>query len=293
MPPEATDTGTDNVEDTSVNDAPAEGIVTDEKDGVTSEEIAAALGPKYKTAVPAEEKAVADKDEEVEDANDKTKENVEQETETKEKTAPKPAKEVKQEVATDTDAPDFSLTVEDAEGTSYKINSIEDLPEDFTPKNNRQIIQILQDLSKAEGEKAKYETDQQTQAVEADKAERVASIQEGWNSEIKDLQAQKRIPTGADNERIAQVYKYMGEENAKRMATGKPTIGSFEDALDKLETIEGRAAKVEADKTDKEQARKNGGLVGGSSAMATSTTPVYKAGSAKNVNQALRAQGLI
>lgn len=295
MENEATDTSTGAEQDTSSTGETAEGTVTDETGGVTSEEISAALGSKYKTVAPAKEESETEEEDKT-NADDETNEDAEQETEAEEETPVKPAKEDKQEVIADSDAKDFSFTVEDANGTTYKIvpgDSIEDILKDFEPKNNGQIIAILDQLREAKDAQAKYETDQQTQAAEADKAERVANIQEGWNSEIKDLQAQKRIPTGTDNERIGQVYTYMGEENAKRIAAGKPTIGSFEDALDKLETIEERAAKVEANKAEKEEARKNGGLVGGGGSMTTATTGAYKAGSARNVNQALRAQGLI
>jgi hypothetical protein len=294
MPPE-TSTGAEAAADTSNTGEPAEGTVTDESGGVTADEIKSALGPKYATVAP-----VADKEEsgtEVEDADNKTEEDAEQETEAEEETPAKPAKTGEQEVTTATDGKDFSFTVEDADGTTYKIapgDNIEDVLKDFNPKNNGQIFSILEQLREAKDNQAKYEADQQTQAAETERAERVTAIQDGWKAEQKELQASKRIPAGKDGEeRIGEVYKYMADENARRIAAGRPTIGSFEDALDKLENIEGRQAKVEADKAEKEEARKNGALVGGASATNVVTTPVYKAGSARNVNQALRSQGLI
>jgi hypothetical protein len=294
MPPETIPTAAEAAADTSSTGEQAEGTVSDETGGASAEEIAAALGPKFKTVAP-----VADKEEteEVENADDKTEADAEQEAETEEEAPAKPAKADEQEVAADPNVKDFSFTVEDADGTTYKIapgDNIEDVLKDFNQKNNGQIIAILEQLREAKDSQAKYEADQQTATAEAEKAERVTAIQEGWKAEEKDLQATKRIPAGKDGEeRIGAVYKYMADENSKRLAAGRPTIGSLEDALDKLENKEGRDAKVAQDKADKEEARKNGALVGGASATNVTTTPVYKAGSARNANQALRAQGLI
>lgn len=200
------------------------------------------------------------------------------------------------EADTTTNTQDFTLQVEDASGVTHKIEKIEDLPEDFEPKNNRQIIEIISNLQKLEGDKAKYETEQAEAAKTAEIAERSTKIQEGWQDEIKQLQADKRIPTttkGVDNERVSEVYEFMKTENDNRMKAGRPTIGSFEDALDKLENKEAREAKVEKAKDDKETARKNGGLVGGSSAPSSTQAPVYKSGTARNANEAIRKMGLI
>lgn len=277
-------------EDTSNTGESAQ--VTDETGGVSQEEISAALGPKYSAVTPAKE-AEESEGKEVEGEGEATAAEDEQEVEEE-----APAKTDTQEVAA-TDGKDFSFTVEDANGTTYKVSpgdSIEDILKDFEPKNNGQIIAILDQLREAKDSQAKYEAEQKDEADQADRADRVANIQQGWNDEIKSLQADKRIPVtvkGKDNERVAEVYTFMAAENTKRIEAGRPTIGSFEDALDKLENIEGRQAKVEADKAEKETARKNGALVGGSSAPASNAVPVYKAGSARNVNQALRAQGLL
>lgn len=196
----------------------------------------------------------------------------------------------------DATIPDFSFTVKDANDVSFKVNpedSIEDVLADFDPKNNGQIIAVLEQLREAKEAKKAYEDTQAKETADTATKARIQSIQDGWDSEVKNLQAEKRILTKDADARIAEVYKFMGEVNTKRMAANQPTINTFEDALDKLESKEARDAQVVQDKADKETARKNGGLVGGSSAPASSGTPVYKAGSARNANQAIRAMNLL
>lgn len=251
-------------------------------EGVTEQEIADALGstgikikPEAKPVVPAEDEP----DEEV----------------VPEKPAPvvlavEPVKPL------DANTPDFSFTVKDANDVSFKVNpedSIEDVLADFDPKNNGQIIAVLEQLREAKEAKKAYEDTQAKESADTATKERIQSIQDGWDNEVKNLQAEKRMPTKDADTRIAEVYKFMDEVNTKRMAANQPTINTFEDALDKLESKEARDAKVTQDRTDKETARKNGGLVGGSSAPASSGTPVYKAGSARNANQAIRSMGLL
>lgn len=264
-----------------------------EKEGTTPEEVAQVLkgsGMKLPAAPKVEEEKPADEPAEEEDAE--PKEPAEEEVTPPAKTPEAPA-EVTPEAKV------FSIEVQDANGVTFKItagDSLEDALKDFEPKNNGQILQVLRDVEKMEADKARYDADQITEAETAAKSERIAKIQEGWTDEIKELQAQKRIPENgkdSDNTRVAEVYKFMSEENGKRIAANKPTIGSFEDALDKLENKEAREAKVEADKTDREIARKNGGLVGGSSAPASNAPAAYKAGTARNSADAIRKLGLL
>lgn len=287
--------------DTGAADVP--GTVTEETGSVTAEEIAAALGPKYRTVAPVKEttkEEVKDDDAESEtDEDTDTESSDNKQDDTERPTKAKPVNAKNQEVASDPNIPDFSMTVTDEDGVTFKIAAGDDLDEALADANitkTSKIMSIMRQLDKLEAQKSDYEADQQKQA-DADKhTEAVANIQKGWDDEIKSLQAEKRIPTtakGADNERVAEVYKYMAEQNDARIKAGRPTIGSFEDALDKLENKEAREAKVEAAKTAKDEARKNGALVGGSSAPATSGTPVYKAGSARNSGQALKALGIL
>lgn len=293
--------------DTSNSEEAAEGTVSDETGGVTQDEIDAALGPKYKTVAPeAKDEKDADKESAVDDTQDEEGDDDsgddagdtgDSSDEAGVSGDDKPADSAKTEVASD--EPDFSFEVKDANDVTFKIapgDSVEDILKDFEPTNNGQIIAVLDQLREAKDNQAKYKAEQENKAAEAETTQRIADIQKGWEAEIKSLQADKRIPTtakGVDNERVAEVYQFMSEENDKRIAAGRPTIASFEDAFDKLENREAREAKVRAEKDAKDTARKNGGLVGGSSAPASNSVPVYKAGSASNSTQALRAMNLI
>lgn len=185
-----------------------------------------------------------------------------------------------------TDTPQFTLEVEDAEGVTHKIEKIEDLPEDFEPKNNRQIMEIISNLAKLETEKSQYETEQAEAAKAEENAKAVETIQEGWKQEFKELNI-------TDEARREEVMEFMSKENDKRMEANKPLIRTVEHALLSLEKVEAKAEADEKAKADKETARKNGSLVGGSSAPATSKPPVYRANSARNANEAIRSLGLI
>lgn len=191
----------------------------------------------------------------------------------------------------------YSFEVTDANGVTFKIPvgaTMEEVLAEFEPKNNGQVIDILKKLGELEALKATDDAKEADETSKTEQAQRASEIRQGWATEEKDLQAQKRIPEGKDGEkRVADIYKFMAEENDARMKAGKPTLNSFEDALDKLENKEARNAKVAADKKEKDDARKNGALVGGSSAAVTTATPVYRAGSAKNANAALRSMGML
>lgn len=194
------------------------------------------------------------------------------------------------------ETPSFSVEIEDANGNKFNIGSLQDLPRDFEPKDNVQVMEILQQLQDLKNEKTSWESKRVETEQAAEKAQLVTNIQAGWDKEIATLQGEKRLPIGSDGkstERTNQVFKFMSEENNRRAANGIPLIQSFGDALDKIELVERREADKKAEVDAKELARKNGGLIGGSSAPATAGKPTYKAGTAKNANQALRTMGLL
>lgn len=194
--------------------------------------------------------------------------------------------------------PTFALDVEDAEGNTITINpgdNLEDVLKDFEPKSNGQIFQIIKDITRLEGEKSAWEAEQTTAAQEAERQEAIANVQATWEAEIAALQGEKRLPVGADGkstERVDEVFKFIAEENQKRHEAGRPLIQSFEDALDKIELREKKEAEVQAAKDEKELAKKRGGLVGGSSAPATSGGKTYSGG-ARTANEAIRSMGLL
>lgn len=197
--------------------------------------------------------------------------------------------------------PSFALEVEDASGNKITINPEDDIEEalkDFEPKSNGQIFKIVTDFLEKKAEAKAYEQDQTTKTAEAEQAQKIADIQTGWDKEAEKLQGEKRLPVtvdGKENERLNEVYKFMFEQNQERIEAGVPPLQTLEDALNKMELQEKKAADVEAAKKAKEDARARGGLVGGSSAPASSnSTPTYRAASgAANANQALKSIGVL
>jgi hypothetical protein len=184
----------------------------------------------------------------------------------------------------------YSFTVEDANGVTRKIsagdNLEEVLGEDFELKNQAQAMEIMRRMDKVEAQKADDDKKAQEDAAEAENAKAIEDIQVGWNNEFKDLDIN-------EEGRREEIMKYMSQENDKRQADGKPLIRTVEHALLGLEKQEAKAAEDKAAKDAKDTARKNGALVGGSSAPAAPASNVYKAGSARNVNEAIRATGLL
>lgn len=195
------------------------------------------------------------------------------------------------------ETPTFTVEIEDANGKKFTVSpddNLEDVLAEFEPKNNGQVLQLMRTLDKLGNEKAAHEASQAEEAEAAARAEQVTGIQAGWDDEIKRLQGEKRLPLDAKIEdRKTAVFKFMAEENEKRQTENRPLLQSFEDALDKLELKESKDAQVAEARREKEDNKKRGGLVGGSSAPATSSAPVYKSGMARNSNEALRAMGLL
>lgn len=198
-----------------------------------------------------------------------------------------------------TEAPTFALEVVDANGKSFTINpgdSLEEVLADFEPKNNGQIIQLLNDVNRLAAEKADYESRQAQEQEQAARQQEVDKIMSGWTKEQEQLVTAKRLPVGADGkpkqDRIDQVFAYMQEENSSRLQTGKPLINSFEDALDKLELKEQRQNQAKAAREAKEAARKTGSLVGGTSSPSVSQSPTYSGG-ARTASEAARMMGLL
>lgn len=285
-----------------IPDAPAPDSFIDEPEtgSVTADEIADVLHLP-KNEAPAEE---------VDDApvNDKPADPVDDSTNTEQDagatdTAAKPAEvpkgpaEPAETPAAET--PDFSFTVEGADGNTYKISpdaTMEQVLAEWEPKNNGQIIDVLEQLRTAKESQKNYESEQATAQEETARNERIAAIQDGWANEAKALVADGRLENSTDlmnSDRVKEVFAYMKEENDKRAADGRPQIGSLEDAFDKLELKEQReAAKADKD-TARTRARQNGSLVGGRSAPAPGTGAAYVAGSARTADQALRQAGLL
>lgn len=272
--------------------APVVDNINSEEGSVTADEVAQVLNIK----APAAQEISAEKPTEETPAEPEKPETPAEPVE-----QPKPEAPKAEPATPDTPAEvtSFALEIEDAEGNKITINPGDNLDEvlaDFVPKNNGQIFQIVKDVMKMEQAKEAYDADQAKVAEKAEYDKRVADIQAGFDLEVERLQGEKRLPTVADgkeNERLSAVYKFMTEENGKRIAAGQPPIQTIEDALDKLELREKREAEAEAARKAKEDARARGGLVGGSSAPAASTQSSHVPLSATNANQALKNAGLL
>lgn len=265
---------------------------TEDLETTTPEEVAELLN----LPVPEKQEETAEESDEEAENSEESTESEEEDTETEEESGDE-EESTEQEQEEQGETPTFELEVEDANGEKFVLKPGDDLEKvlkDFEPKSNGQIFAVLKQLSDLENQKSEYEAEQANKAEEADKQERIANIQKGWDAEIKALQGTKRIEVGANgkSERVDKVFEFMNKENDKRMQDGRPLIQSFEDALDKLELSELRADEAKKAKEAKETARKNGGKVGGASAPATAGTPVYKGG-ARNASDALRGMGIL
>lgn len=272
------------------NTAPVEGAeaTTEESaetGGTTAEEVSQVLG------LPTQEpEAAAEEEAEAETAEETATEEAAPEVETT-------AEETEQvEEQAQVEAPDFNLEVEDANGDTIVIEpgaNLEEVLATFKPKNNGQIFQIIKDVMQKESEQKAWEEQEQTKAQEAEYQQRLTETRQRLDNEVIKLQGEKRLPLdGKIEERKEQVFAFMVKENEARAKDGRPFIQSFEDALDKLELRESREAAAQAAKEAKETARKNGGLVGGSSAPASSGAPAYKGG-ARTANEALQSMNLL
>lgn len=192
--------------------------------------------------------------------------------------------------------PDFSFEVQDADGKTYKITKIEDLPEDFDPKNNRQIMEIIAQANKLEGEIAKHEADSVVAEEQAVLAAAQKEIQTGWESEITELVDEKLLdkPKLAENnpkykddpanKKIDEVFKYIKDTNDARKKANNPNmLTSFRDAYDRMELRDIKAKQVEDGKKEGDLAKAKAGVIGTNSTTSTET-PVYRAGSYRSMD---------
>lgn len=276
----------------AVAEPQADPVVADKGEGTTPEEVAKVLN--LPVDKPAVDKPVAKVDDAEEGDDPDTQEEEPDETVEEDKVE-EPQKPVAPDEATTDDK--YSFQISDANGATFKITAdakMEDILSEFEPKNNGQVLDILEQLREVKDLKKADELQAAEDATAQERRTAASKLLTDWQEEAKVLQGSKRLADGDDGDkRINQVYKFMADENDKRIKDSKPTLNSFEDALDKLENKEARDKVVADAKAAKETARKNGALVGGSSAASTSGGPVYRAGTAKNANQAIKSLGLL
>lgn len=284
----ATDTSVDNI--------------NSDEGGVSADEVASVLNLPKVEAQESEEKK--DDESEGNESSDQSDEDAGDGGESGDRSASETGSDEAAKSVTDTESsgegretPTFTIEVEDANGTKFTIgpdDSLDEVLAEFEPKNNGQIFKIIEDHMQARADKKAFDAERANAQAEAAHAEQIATIHAGWDKEIQKLQGEKRLPLDAKiDERKNEIFKFMADENEKRQADGRPLLQSFEDALDKLENQESKDAAEQAKKDAKEEARRRGGLVGGSSAPATSGAPAYKAGQARSASEAIYSLGLL
>lgn len=216
--------------------------------------------------------------------NGESGEDSEADTDKSESTSKEDTQETQPVVPATPSDEDLFIEVEDAEGVTHKISTIEDLPEDFEPKNNRQIMEIIKATDNLDAQR----TERQQQAVKAEEEAFVEQTKQdqfkSWDVEIGELAKTGRVDA-KNPERLNDVFGYMNEINNARREAGNPNlISSFEDALDKFEAKEAKD-KVEADKKNgNATAKLKSGVIGRSSAASTGDRYVYRAGSARSID---------
>lgn len=179
---------------------------------------------------------------------------------------------------------DLFIEVEDANGVTHKISKIEDLPPDFEPAYNRQVLEIFRDT-----EKLNVERDQRV--AQAEKDEEAATIAQtqteqfkSWDNEIAELSKAKRVDI-KDTDYLNDVFGYMNEVNNGRREAGNPNlISSFEDALDKYEAKQATDKAKTEKQNDNSRAKLKTAVIGKSSAAVGADHYVYRAGSARNID---------
>lgn len=180
---------------------------------------------------------------------------------------------------------DYSLTVVDASGKEWKIEKATDLPEDFMPKNNQQVMQILDDLNVKRTERANDEAQAAKDAADAEATAKDQANQQAqrdqltaWDAEISQLQKVGKLPEPklkpgdqgfVDDpavKAVDEIFGYIVEENTRREKTGQPKLTSFTDAFRNIELTKIEEAQAKAAKDEAETAKLKAGMVGGGSA---------------------------
>ncbi len=200
------------------------------------------------------------------------------------------------------------MEVTNSDGEKVKLSLDDGIPDGFLFVDDKQLFEVLDSFQEMKQLKADRET--KIEATLATKAEAdanqatQAATMNGWANEIQDLtdagliDAAKANPatgTAYTEAEIAadpglkltnDVFKFMSEENTKRVTAGKAPLTSFTAAFT-LFKKDATAAEKEAEaKKQADLVKQRGAIVGGSSApTGGGKTPVYKRGSAKNIWQ--------
>lgn len=207
---------------------------------------------------------------------------------------------------------DLWIEVQDSEGKDVKLVYNPDdpssfLPDDFTFKNDKQLMDIMEakaEMANLYKERVtEYDTEVEKQAADVKAAEDATNTQAqqaaAWDAEIQDLIATGQMPApkitdpkdpNFMKDPVIQltdnVFKFMAAQNTTRSAEDKPLLRSFTLAKTMYEAEAAKAAENDATKKANELAKARGSLVGGSSAASNSDAPIYIRGSARNTWEA-------
>lgn len=194
-----------------------------------------------------------------------------------------PVKEPEKTVAKPTDD-DLYIEVEDGEGVTHKISSIEDIPDDFQYKNARQPLELLDKLQNLKAERQARADLQAEEERTASEKQAQTEQYDAWDKEIAELGKAKRLDV-KDTETIDKVFGYMNEINDARIKAGNPNlVTSFEDAFDKYEAKAAKDDAASKAKEDTERAKIKAGLIGGSGAPSAGANSPYVSGRYKNID---------
>lgn len=201
-----------------------------------------------------------------------------------------------------------------AQAKTFKVTLADGIPEDMRFKNDKQLYEVMDSMREMRELLTQRQKEHDDKVSDQAKTEQTQASQQAtlneWQAEDDQLveagllDAPKAPPANGKEytaEEVAadpalqlrdSVYKYMTDENTKRLAEGKTKIASFATAFslyNKTQAADADAkAKEEQEAKDKAQAeldKQRGSLVGGgSSSSGTGSKPyVYRAGSAKSI----------
>lgn len=172
---------------------------------------------------------------------------------------------------------------------------VEDLPDDYEPKSWKEAIAIAEDRAI---KRMKAEEAQKVVAKrEEDKANDAAlkEVQAAYDAEITQLTQSDRLPKDQEGnmKRQEEVWAFMNAENQRRHAAGsKFFINSFEDALERLELREMKAAAAARENQEAEDRKTRGGMIAGGSGAKVPTNPTAGLRSGMSLDDILEQEGI-
>ena len=158
--------------------------------------------------------------------------------------------------------------LEDAANQLKKDNPLADIPDDWTPKTYKELLEKSMEITKQAIDTEQRATKDAEAKAEKEKTDKIAEIQSAYDKEIENMVKDGRVPEVKDKDntddegvkRQTQVWKFIKQRNDEAKKQGSSyMIYSFEQGLDLLELKERKDR-------DAEITKKKGGMVGSGSA---------------------------